>query len=127
MKLITDCCVFAYRGLMFKDYVLATVSNAYTTRVLGMIGLSLTSIVVNETILLLKGYVWRNYVTELVVSNGDTCYQWLLQWISKHNEQLLHFTVTTTYRKSESGHTSSKFNYEPSTGDHVFKYSNFFF
>lgn len=121
IKHVTDCCGFVYRGVTFKDYVLATVSNKYMTRVLGMIGLSLTTIVINETILLIKGYFWRNYVTELVVSNTDTCYQWLLQWISKHNEQLLHFTVTTTYQKSESGHTSSKFNYEPSTGDHVFK------
>lgn len=84
--------------------------------------LSLASLAINESVVLAKGYFWRNYVTELEVSNSDKCYPWLLQWIAKHcNDQLLHFSVTTMFRKTESGLATSKFDYEPSAGEHVFK------
>lgn len=106
---------------MLKDYLLAVVSNTYMSRVLGMVGLSLTTVIVNETVILIKGYFWRNYVTELEVSNSDMCYHWLLQWISKHNKQLLHFTVATTHKKNETGNITTKFDFEPNTGEHVFK------
>jgi len=112
-------------GEVIKDSLLAVVSHPYTSRALGLVALNLLSLAINETVVLVKGYFWRNYVTELEVSNSDQCYHWLLQWISKHNEQLLHFTVTTTYQKTKSGNATSKFDYEPSAGEHVFKYKGY--
>lgn len=101
--------------------LLVVVSNMYMSRAVELVGLSLASMALNETVVLIKKYFWRNYVTELEVTNTDKCYQWLLQWIAKHNNQLLHFSVTTTYQTTDSGHITSKFTYEPSSGDHQFK------
>lgn len=87
-----------------------------------MAGMSLASLVINESISVVKAYFVRNYITELEVSNTDKCYHWLLQWISKQcDDQLLHFSVTTVFQNKESNNTSSKFDYEPSAGEHVFK------
>ncbi|XP_025199538.1 mitochondrial chaperone BCS1-like isoform X2 [Melanaphis sacchari] len=107
---------------MLKHISMAAVSSKYMLKVVELVGLSLASIVIDETIGLVKQYFWRNYVTELEVSNSDKCYNWLLQWISKHNQHLLHFSVTTVCRNTDSGHVTSKFDYEPSSGDHMFKY-----
>ncbi|XP_001949279.2 mitochondrial chaperone BCS1 isoform X2 [Acyrthosiphon pisum] len=107
---------------MLKHFTVATVSNKTVTKVVGLVGLSLASMVIDEAIGLIKQYVWRNYVTELEVSNTDKSYNWLLQWISKHNQQLLHFSVTTVCRNTESAHATSKFDYEPNAGEHMFKY-----
>lgn len=104
-----------------RDYALAAASSTYVARAVGMIGLSLTSMAISETFVVVKGYFWRNYVTELEVSSTDKCYHWLLQWIALHNDQLLHFTVNTVYKNAESGHATSKFDYEPCAGEHVFK------
>lgn len=106
---------------MFKDYFFAAMANSYVSKAIALVGFSLVSLAINESVVLIRGYFWRNYITELEVSNSDKCYHWLLQWISKHNDQLLHFTVTTTYRNAETGHATSKFDYEPSAGEHVFK------
>jgi hypothetical protein len=107
---------------LFKDYAFAAVSSTYVSRALGLMCLSLASLAVNETVELVKGYFWRNYITELEVSNSDKCYHWLLQWIARHcNDQLLHFSVTTTMPQTESSLEIPKFDYEPSAGEHMFK------
>ncbi|XP_026808638.1 mitochondrial chaperone BCS1-like isoform X2 [Rhopalosiphum maidis] len=107
---------------ILKHVAVAAVSSKYVSKVVGLISLSLASIVINETIELVKLYFWRNYITELEVSNNDKCYPWLLQWISKYNQHLLHFSVNTICRNTESGHMTSKFDYKPSSGEHMFKY-----
>lgn len=107
---------------LLKHATVVAVSSNYVSKVVGLVSLSLASIVIDETIGLIKRYFWQNYVTELEVSNSDKCYHWLLQWISKYNEHLLHFSVTTVCRNTESGHVTSKFDYEPSSGEHMFKY-----
>lgn len=86
-----------------------------------LLGARLTSTVISEIVVSLKGYYKRNYETELEVSSSDKCYHWLLQWISKQDDHLLHFSVTTTHQKTASGHATTKFDYEPSSGEHVFK------
>jgi len=106
---------------MLKHFTVATVTNKTVVKVAGLIGLSLASMVVDEAIGLIKRYVWRNYVTELEVSSSDKCYNWLLHWIAKHNQQLLHFSVTTVNQNTESAHATSKFDYEPNAGEHIFK------
>ncbi|VVC26894.1 ATPase, AAA-type, core,ATPase, AAA-type, conserved site,P-loop containing nucleoside triphosphate [Cinara cedri] len=102
-----------------QDYMLAIVSNTYVAKAVGHLTWTLVSIALNETGNLVKEYIWRNYVTELEVSSSDRCYQWLLEWIAIHNDQLLHFTVTTVSRDSNA---ILKFEYEPNAGQHVFKY-----
>lgn len=109
------------RVKMLKHVTVAAVSSEAVSKLVGLVSLSLASIVIDETIQLIKRYFWRNYVTELEVPNTDKSYNWLLQWISKHNQQLLHFSVTTVCRNTESAHSTSKFDYEPSAGEHMFK------
>lgn len=108
-------------GQMLKHFTVAAVSNKTVSKVVGLVGLSLASMVIDEAIGLIKRYVWRNYVTELEVSNTDKSYHWLLQWISKHNQHLLHFSVTTVSRNTKSAHDTPKFDYQPNAGEHMFK------
>lgn len=107
---------------MLKHVTVAAVFSKTVFKIAGLVGLSLSSIVINEMIELIKRYLWRNYVTELEVPNTDKSYHWLLLWISKHNQQLLHFSVTTVCRNTKSAHATSKFDYEPNAGEHMFKY-----
>jgi len=115
------CSIHSEKMNLLKHATVVAVSSNYVSKVVGLVSLSLASIVIDETIGLIKQYFWQNYVTELEVSNSDKCYHWLLQWISKYNEHLLHFSVTTVCRNTESGHATSKFDYEPSSGEHMFK------
>ncbi|KAL5242746.1 hypothetical protein ACI65C_010156 [Semiaphis heraclei] len=110
---------------ILKHVSVAAISSKTVSKVVGLVSLSLASIVIDETIALIKQHLWRNYVTELEVSNTDKSYYWLLQWISKHNQQLLHFSVSTVCRNTGSAHATSKFYYEPSAGEHMFKYKGY--
>lgn len=101
-----------------QDYIFTVVSNTYLTKTIGQLGVSLVSKAINETENMIKEYIWRHYITELEVSSSDRCYQWLLEWIAKHNNQLLQFTVTTV---SCDSNAIATFEYEPSVGKHTFK------
>jgi len=112
-------------GKMLKHFMVAAVSYKTILKIAGLVGLSLGSMAVDEALRLIKLYLWRNFVTELEVTNSDRSYNWLLQWISKQNQQLLHFSVTTkpqNIRSSQkSDQVTQKFYYQPNTGVHMIK------
>jgi chaperone BCS1 len=54
----------------------------------------------------------------------DKSYQWMLQWITTRGAvQTQHLSVATEFSQSESGKTSTSYNFIPSVGVHIFKYS----
>ncbi|XP_050431101.1 mitochondrial chaperone BCS1-like [Adelges cooleyi] len=105
--------------MTLKDYVYATVSNAYVVKIASAVGVSAALFVLNEVFTQVKGYFWRNHVTELEVANTDQCYDWLLRWLADNND-LLHFSVTT--REIDLPENYFKYDFEPSSGEHVIKY-----
>ncbi|XP_050423234.1 mitochondrial chaperone BCS1-like isoform X2 [Adelges cooleyi] len=111
--------------MSFKDYVYATAGKAYVGKIASAVGVSAALFVLNEVYTLAKGYFWRNHVTELEVANSDQCYEWLLRWLADNND-LLHFSVTTRelgdYEESDLPENYFKYDFEPSSGDHVIKY-----
>lgn len=56
----------------------------------------------------------------------DKSYQWMLQWITTRGAvQTQHLSVATEFSQSESGKTTTSYNFIPSVGVHIFKYLTF--
>ncbi|XP_050542100.1 mitochondrial chaperone BCS1-like [Daktulosphaira vitifoliae] len=100
----------------------ALVQNAFFFKITQLVGVSIASYALSEAYGFVKGYLWRNYVTELEVANSDQCYYWLLQWLADNNN-LFHFSVTTKPSTDDSSFGNKRlYVYEPSSGEHVIKY-----
>nr|CAH0101010.1 unnamed protein product [Daphnia galeata] len=107
------------------DYMSSLTSNPYFGAGFGLFGVGAGAALLRKgwqgTLILFR----RHYVMTLEVPCRDKSYQWMLQWITTRGAvQTQHLSVATEFSQSESGKTTTSYNFIPSVGVHIFKYKN---
>lgn len=65
----------------------------------------------------------RRLFTTLEIPSRDHSYQWVMQWLIANSHHARHLGVETTLLRDASGHTTTTFDYIPSTGRHWMKFN----
>lgn len=65
----------------------------------------------------------RHCVTTVEVTCKDKSYGWLLAWITqKGARKTQHLSVDTSFVESVSGKVTTKYDFQPSVGEHLMKF-----